>query len=266
MRDAISKSVANTASFPTAVQIARTITNRWAAPASSSRRRSNQPIRNAARSSPACKRSKVKNSSIVDSSQKDWVSIVTFDKVSDVKTLVALTSDYGSRHAIQPRTMQAVGDNAASTDTEEGLLQAYNLIKPASQGGTGRENTQKIVILLTDGVANLKDSSNSTISSFESAHPSTYNGSSNFYGSSDYNSDAAFMQASSMQGKNWHVYALGIGLAVDWDFMNRMARFGNTADSNGDAPTTSGDPSTYETEMTNLLDQVVDNPEVRLVQ
>jgi hypothetical protein len=69
-----------------------------------------------------------------------------------------------------------------------------------------------------------------------------------------------------MEGLNWHVYALGIGLAVDTDFMNRMARFGNTADTSGNAPSTSGDPSTYETEMTNLLDQVVDNPEIRLVQ
>lgn len=206
-----------------------------------------------------------KNSGINTASQQDWVSIVTFDKTNDVKTLVALTSDYGSAMD-KARTMQAVGEGQNSTDTEEGLQQAYNLIKPASQGGTGRENTQKIVILLTDGVANLKDSSNSAISSYESAHPNTYNGSSNFYGSSDYNSDAAFMQASTMEGQNWHVYALGIGLAVDTDFMNRMARFGNTADSNGNAPTTSGDPTTYETEMTALLDQIVDNPEVRLVQ
>src|SRR5262249_54069893 len=142
--------------------------------------------------------------------------------------------------------MQAVGNNGNSTDTEEGLQQGYNLIKAASQGGTGRESTQKIVILLTDGVANLKDSSNSTISTYASAHPSTFNGSSNFYGSSDYNSDAAFMQASAMQLQHWHVYALGIGLAVDWDFMNRMARFGDTADDNGNAPATSGDPTEYE--------------------
>jgi hypothetical protein len=45
-----------------------------------------------------------------------------------------------------------------------------------------------------------------------------------------------------------------------------MARMGNTADSNGQAPRTSGDPSTYEAEMSALLKQVVDNPQVRLVQ
>jgi hypothetical protein len=205
------------------------------------------------------------NSTISDPNQKDWVSIVTFDKTNDVQTRVALTTGYSSAMT-SASTMQAVGDNAASTDTEEGLLAAYNLIKPASQGGTGRENTQKIVILLTDGVANLHDSSTSTISSYEASNPNTYNGVSNYYGSSDYNSDAAFMQAASMQTNNWHVYSLGIGLAVDWDFMDRMARVGNTADSNGQAPRSSGDPSKYETEMTDLLDTIIDNPQVHLVQ
>lgn len=206
-----------------------------------------------------------KNSTISDPNQKDWVSIVTFDKTNDVKTLIPLTSDYTSAMNAAAK-MQAVGNNGNSTNTEEGLASAYALIKAQSQGGTGRENTQKIVILLTDGVANLKDSSNSTISSYEAAHPNTYNGVSNFYGSSDYNSDAAFMQASMMQGGNWHVYALGIGLAVDTDFMDRMARIGNTADNSGHAPVTSGDPNSYEAEMTALLDEIINNPQVHLVQ
>src|SRR5262249_38992404 len=153
-------------------------------------------------------------------------------------------------------------------------VQAYNLIKPASQGGTGRENTQKVVILLTDGVANLKDSSNSTVSAFESANPNTYNGVSNYYGdSSDYPSDAALMTAAAMQAGTttstmgtgssvMSVYALALGLAADYDFMDRMARMGGTADNNGQAPRTSGDPSTYETEMTSLLDTIINNPQV----
>jgi Flp pilus assembly protein TadG len=208
---------------------------------------------------------KTRNALISDSTQKDWVSIVSFDKTGGTVTRLALTSNYDT--AMQTATtLQAVGYNGASTNTESGLAQAYALIKPASQGGTGRENTQKVVILLTDGVANLKDSSNSTVSSYESAHPSTYSGSSNYYGSSDYYSDAAMMQTNTMQGQGWKVYALGIGLAVDTDFMNRMARVGGTADDSGNAPTTSGDPSTYETEMTALLDQIIDNPQVRLVK
>jgi Flp pilus assembly protein TadG len=208
---------------------------------------------------------KSKNTAIKDTNQMDWVSIVTFDKVGDMKTLLPLTSDYDS--AMQASTkMQAVGYNGASTDTESGLIQGYNLIKAKSQGGTGRENTQKIVILLTDGVANLKDTSSSTISSYEVSNPTTYNGSSNYYGSSDYNSDAAFMQANIMRAQKWYVYALGLGCDIDDDFLDRMARVGGTADDNGHGLTTSGDPTTYETEMTSLLKQVVDNPSVRLVQ
>ncbi len=204
---------------------------------------------------------KTKNASISDPNQKDWVSIVTFDKVAGTTVRLGLTSNYDT--AMQSSTtMQAVGNNGNSTATETGLIAAYNLIKAQSQGGTGRENAQKIVVLLTDGVANLKSSSNSAISTYRSAHPN-----SNFYGgSSDYPSDAALMQADTMNTGHWHLYALALGLAADYDFMDRMARMGNTADDNGQAPRTSGDPSTYETEMSALLKQIVDNPQVRLVQ
>ena len=208
---------------------------------------------------------KTHNSTIADPTEMDWVSIVTFDKANDTKTRIALTSNYTSAMT-SAATMQAVGYSGASTDTEDGLIAGYNLIKPASQGGTGRENTEKVVILLTDGVANLKTSSNSTISTYTAAHPNSYNGTSNYYGSSDYNSDAALMQADTMEGKGWYVYAIPLGLATDQDFMNRMARVGGTADDSGNAPSTSGDPSTYETEMTTILDKIIDNPQVRLVK
>ena len=140
---------------------------------------------------------KTKNSSSSDSNQNDWVSIVTFDKVAGTVVRLGLTSNYDS--AMQScTTMQAVGNNGNSTATETGLIAAYNLIKPQSQGGTGREHTQKIVVLLTDGIANLKSSSNTTISNYVTAHPS-----SNYYGgSSDYPSDAAMMQVDTMRPAN----------------------------------------------------------------
>src|SRR5262249_6253440 len=135
------------------------------------------------------------NSTVSDTNQMDWVSIVTFDKVGGTKTLCGLTSDYSSAMTAATK-MQAVGYNGNSTCTEDGLKMAYNLIKKASAGGTGRENTQKIVVLLTDGVANLKVSSDSTVSNYVAANPSTYNGVSNYYGTaSDRPSDAAYMQA-----------------------------------------------------------------------
>jgi Flp pilus assembly protein TadG len=202
-----------------------------------------------------------KNSTISDTNQRDWVSIVTFDKVASTTVRLGLTSNYTTAMT-SATTMQAVGNNGSSTATETGLMAGYNLIKPASQGGTGRENTSKIVILLTDGAANLKSSSDSTISTYRTNNPST-----NFYGgSTDYPSDAALMQTSVMQAAHWHVYALALGLGADYDFMDRMARMGNTSDDSGQAPRTSGDPSAYETELTEILTNVISTPQVRLVQ
>src|SRR5262249_24877791 len=150
---------------------------------------------------------------------------------------LGLTSDYDS--AMQSAaTMQAVGYNGNSTATETGLIAAYNLIKAKNQGGHGREKSQKMGILLTDGVAHLQKSSNSTIASYRTSYPS-----SNYYGGgSDYPSDAALMQADTMNSGHWKLYALALGLAADYNFMDRMARMGGTADDNGHAPTTSGDP------------------------
>jgi hypothetical protein len=209
---------------------------------------------------------KTKNAAISDTNQKDWVSIVTFDKstnIAGVTPLVALTSNYSTAMSACP-TMQAVGQNGNSTATETGLAAAYNLIKPASQGGTGRENTQKVVVLLTDGMANLYSSSSSTINNYINAHPS-----SNFYTSGNSTataSNAAMMQAGSMNSGKWKLYPVPLGLGADQDFMDRMARMGGTDDDNGQAPTSSGDPSSYETELTNIFKQIVDNPQVRLVQ
>jgi hypothetical protein len=207
---------------------------------------------------------KLKNTSISDSNQKDWVSIVTYDKNTNVSTIVpllGLTSNYDS--AMQACTkMQAVGQNGNSTATESGLAAGYNLIKPASQGGTGRENTQKVVVLLTDGMANLYSSSSSTISNYMNSNPS-----SDFYGgSSNTASNAALMQAAMMNSGKWKMFPVPLGLGADQGFMDRMARMGGTADDNGQAATSSGDPSAYEAELTNIFKQIVDNPQVRLVQ
>ncbi len=45
------------------------------------------------------------------------------------------------------------------------------------------------------------------------------------------------MQTSTMQANGWYVYAIGLGLDCDSDFMNRVARMGNTANATtGQAP------------------------------
>jgi hypothetical protein len=206
----------------------------------------------------------LRNATIPDPAQRDWVSIVTFDKDTNVSNLapaIPLTSNYSS--AMQACTkFQAVAEGSNSTATETGLIAGYNHIRPKSQGGQGRENTQKVVVLLTDGMPNLKTSSNSAIASYRSSNPS-----SNYYGgSSNYNQDAALMQADNMNGGKWKMYPVPLGLDADSDFMDRMARMGGTANSDGESPHSSGNPSEYETELSAIFKKIVDNPQVRMVQ
>jgi hypothetical protein len=206
---------------------------------------------------------KLKNSIIADANHGDWVSIVTYDAVAGTVLKQSLTSNFDT--AMQScTTLQAVGDTQLSTATETGLIAARNHIKPASQGGAGREKTQKVVVLLTDGIANLKTSSNSTVSNYRTANPNA-----NFYGGTsgnEYASDAAIMQTGQMQGENWTIYSVALGLGADYDFMDRMARMGSTADDDGQAPRTSGDPSAYETELTSIFKDIIAAPKVQLVQ
>lgn len=198
---------------------------------------------------------KDRNQSIADTSQRDWVSIIWFD--SNSALLLPLTSDYGA--AMQAATKLQAG---SSTCTESPLVIALAHLKPQAQGGQGRNQTNKIVVLLTDGMPNQYVSSASTISSYISAHPD-----SNFYGGSGYSSqNAALMQTMNMQLGKWFLYPVGVGLGCDYGFMDRMARMGVTADKNGQAPRGSGSPIDYEAKMTAVFQKIITNPKVRLVK
>ena len=203
------------------------------------------------------------NQNITDVNQRDWVSIVSFDSLSNgAVTQVALTSNYAS--AMQACTsLQAVADSDGnSTATEVGLIAAANILKPQSQGGTARNATNKIVVLMTDGQPNQYQSTSTTIKNYETAHPS-----SNFYGTSSYYSqDAALMQTSMMQGNNWYLYPVGLGASCDYDFMDRMARMGATANSSGQAPRGTGNPDNVESTLTTIFTSIITNPKLRLVK
>jgi Flp pilus assembly protein TadG len=204
---------------------------------------------------------KDRNDNISDMEQRDWVSIVTFDSLSSggPKVLVPLTGDYDTAMATCPR-LQACSDNGASTATETGLMMAYNHIKPESKGGHGREATNKIVVLLTDGMPNLYSSSSNTIHNYIGSNPS-----SNFYGNKN-PQDAALMQTSIMQGDRWSLYPVGIGLGCDYNFMDRMGRMGATANKDGQSPRGSGNPADYEQRLKEIFENIITNPKLRLVQ
>jgi Flp pilus assembly protein TadG len=202
-----------------------------------------------------------RNQSISDANQQDWVSIITFDSLSGGAILQPLTNNYTT--AMQACTqLQAGNDSAYNTATETGLIMAANHLKPQSQGGAGRIMSNKIIVLLTDGMPNLYQSSNSTISTYESQHPGA-----NFYGgSSFYPQDAALMQTSMVRGDNWYLYPVGIGLGCDYDFMDRMARTGATANQSGQSPRGTGNPAVYETVLTQIFQNIITNPKLRIVK
>lgn len=204
---------------------------------------------------------KDRNQNISDMNQRDWVSIITFDRLSPgPQTLVPLTGDYYAAMQACAR-LQAVGHNGASTATETGLTAARSHLKPQSQGGRGRMATNKIVVLLTDGMPNLYASSTSQINTYINRNPSP-----NFYGTSKHAHNAALMQTSMMQTDRWYLYPVGIGLGTDYDFMDRMARMGATANDSGQSPRGSGNPAEYEARLRQIFENIITNPKLRLVQ
>ncbi len=205
---------------------------------------------------------KERNQSISDPAQKDWVSIITFDRTTGTSIVQALTADYDA--ALQACTLlQASPDNAANTATETGLLAAKNHLRPSSEGGSGRQFTNKVVVLLTDGIPNLYSSSSSEISAFMSQHPSD-----EFFTSGSYATakNAALMQSLDMQLRKWYVFPVGIGLGTDYDFMDRTARLGGTANGDGQCPRGSGNPAVYEDRLREIFENIITNPKARLVR
>lgn len=206
---------------------------------------------------------KDRNKNIQDPNQQDWVSVVSFDKLTNnggAMILKTLDSDYTGAMTACTR-LQACYGNGPTTATEVGLSVAAAHLKPKSQGGQGRVATNKIIVLLTDGMPNLYATSASQITSYQQSHPSSY-----FYGGGDCPHDAALMQTSMMQGNHWYLYPVGVGLGCDYDFMDRLANMGSTADKNKQSPRGTGNPADYQARLTEIFQGIIVNPKLRLVQ
>ena len=74
------------------------------------------------------------------------------------------------------------------------------------------------------------------------------------------------MQTSMVQGNNWYLYPVGIGLGCNYDFMDRMARMGATANNSGESARGTGNPAQYEAVLTQIFQNIITNPKLRLVQ
>jgi hypothetical protein len=74
------------------------------------------------------------------------------------------------------------------------------------------------------------------------------------------------MQSMSMQQDKWQMFPVGLGLGTDYDFMDRMARMGGTANPSGEAARGSGNPAEYEERLTEIFESIITNHKARIVQ
>lgn len=203
-----------------------------------------------------------RNQGIPNQAYRDWVSIVAYDRMNDDSPYIVheLSGDYNA--AMQAAALlQAAGDIGATTATESGLITARNHAKNTDEGGNGRINANTVVVLLTDGVPNLWETSNDDINAYM-----TDNSNVDYYGGGYYWLDAPIIQSMKIKQKGWDLHPIGIGLGADSDFMDRLARSGGTANEDGQSPKTSGNPAEYESKLTEIFDEIINAAKVRLVQ
>ncbi len=117
------------------------------------------------------------------------------------------------------------------------------------------------MILLTDGVPNVYTTPLEQIESYMVDNPNR-----NFYGDGSFWYDGPLMQAHMMNADMWRLYPVGIGFGTDYDFMDRLARIGGTANHAGQSPRGSGNPAEYERRLTQLFEEIIDEPFIQLVQ
>lgn len=197
-----------------------------------------------------------RNELVPSAPHRDRVSIVTFDTVAGSVVRQNLTPNYDT--AMQSVTeLQSVGDKSTTTATETGLALAQQILKKQSEGGQAREDSTKVVVLLTDGVPNAYHSSNAAIDSFAAANPGG-----EFVGGGYYWIDAALMQTMQLHAKKVDVYPVGVGLGTDYDFMDRIARAGGTGTQ---SPRGSGNPAEYEQIMIEIFEKIIKRPVAKLV-
>ena len=193
----------------------------------------------------------------------DWVGIVSYDAIDSYHAPVvrfSLSGDFNSAMNTCT-TLQAVADVSASTATENGIILAKTHLLPTSSGGAARTFSTKIMVLITDGVPNIYSSSDSTISNYMGA-----NSNSDWYSTSDPEYNSVLMQTSMMNTSKNKVYSVGMGLGCDYDFMDRIARMGKTADPNGESTRGTGNPALYEDELSNIFKKIIQSPGSRIVK
>ena len=205
---------------------------------------------------------KRKNLPLSNNAQKDWVSIISFDRLNNGGPIVkqTLTADYDQAMEACTR-LQATGDKGAATATDAGLIFARKHIRSTDEGGRGRMTTNKVVVLLTNDAPNLYISDPDDVAAYINSSDSR-----DFYPSGDIRRNAPLAVAARMNEDHWTVFPVGVGLGTDYDFMDRMSRIGGRANQGGRSPRGSGNPAEYEQRMADIFREIITTPQVRLVQ
>ncbi|MCA9155951.1 MAG: VWA domain-containing protein [Planctomycetales bacterium] len=197
---------------------------------------------------------------------RDRIAIVGFDRYDPAsgagpQLIQPLTGVYQTAMTACTK-LQAVGDKYASTALEPGMIMARNHLQ-----AEGRDFADKLVIVLTDGIPNAIESSQSTIDSGIGGA----GGGSDFYTSDQrwsgdrYWLNGPLVQAAQMQADEWDVYAIGMGYGVDSTFLERMARLGGTF-GKGESLQASGSPSEQEEALSAIMKDIINSPRVMLVE
>ena len=193
----------------------------------------------------------------------DWVSVVTFDAADGThapQVRQPLTADFaGAMQACT--TLQSVWDNGTTTGTDNGLQLARDHLRLPAEGGLGRSFATKVIVLLSDGVPNVWVSTPADVAAEQAVNPSA-----DYYGADYIWMNAPLMQTSKFERlQKGKLYAVGMGLGADLDFMDRLARMAKTA-KNGQSPRGAGNPAEYEARLTAIFTEIIRNPGVRLVK
>ncbi len=203
---------------------------------------------------------------------KDHIGVVTFDTASGVTIKYPLSISGCDYNAVKGSVcdMQCVADDTLSTASENGIIAARNMLDPSTNPTGARTAATKFLIFLTDGIPNIKQSSNTTISSYTTAHTQ---GEWFTSGSYEYERNSVLMQTDQLQTKGWKVEAIAIGLGADRTMMDRMARMGGTAmpdPSNPNGPKISayatGNPADYQNRLTSIFQGIVGAANVKVVK
>ena len=188
------------------------------------------------------------NRGIVYGELRDRVSIIAFDDLRGGGPAVhqPLTSDYDAAMRIAA-TLQATSDRDPSSAVEAGLVAAQGHLREPARGGQGRAGAEKLVVLISDGRANLYVGSSSEIDRFLADNPTRA-----FHGDDSAGRNASLMRAGQMRAEHCRTFAVAMGLEADREFLDRLATFGGTADSGR--------------HLSEILQRIFTHPNVEIVQ